>query len=220
MPILNKLVPKPVRWRMIPDLLGHIAFLDIETTGLSPYYNHVTCIGVYDGTKVHMFVWGQNLDEFPDFIAQFPAIATFNGACFDVPFLEHNLGLSLPHVHFDLRFLLKRLGLGGGLKAVEHSFGLERGEVAGIDGFTAVLLWRRYKETGDERYLNTMLAYNVEDVVNLEVLLHHAYNGLVTQESLPFDLLPFPEKIITRPYAADPAAVREVLASGSFTDFF
>jgi hypothetical protein len=129
-----------------------------------------------------------------------------------LPFLEHNLGLSFPHVHFDLRFLLKRIGFGGGLKAIEHAFGFDRGEVGGIDGYTAVLLWRKYEKTGDERYLNTMLAYNVEDVVNLEVLLHIAYNGLVAQEGLPFEPLPLPEKQVSRPFAADPGAVREVLA--------
>lgn len=210
---LLALVPKPVRWRMVPEMLGRVAFLDIETTGLSPLHNHVTCASVYNGIDVRTFVWGENFDKFADYIAQFPAIATFNGTCFDVPFLEHSLHLHFPQVHFDLRFLLRRLGLSGGLKAVEHQLDLDRGELDGIDGYAAVLLWQRYDQTGDERYLHTLLAYNVEDVVNLELLLHYAYNGLVDQELLPFDTLPLPDKVPPRPYTPDPSAVQEVLAN-------
>ena len=101
---------------MVPEMLDRVAFLDIETTGLSPQYNHVTCASVYDGNEVCTFVWGQNFDEFADYINQFPAITTYNGVCFDIPFLERSLGIRFPQVYFDLRFLLKRLGLGGGLK--------------------------------------------------------------------------------------------------------
>ena len=45
---LNTLIPKKVKWRMIPDLLGKIAFLDIETTGLYKSQDHITTIAVYD----------------------------------------------------------------------------------------------------------------------------------------------------------------------------
>ena len=198
---------------MIPDLLGHVAFLDIETTGLSPVYHHVTCIGVYDGVDVQSFVWGQNLGDFPNYITQFPAIATFNGSCFDLPFLQHTLGCVFPHVHFDTRFLLRRLGLRGGLKAVEQAFHLDRGNATGIDGYAAVLLWGKYQATGDPKYLNTLLAYNVEDVVHLESILRYAYNGLVALEALPFEPLVIPDKDLPRPYQVDRAAVRDVVGN-------
>jgi uncharacterized protein YprB with RNaseH-like and TPR domain len=44
-------------------------------------------------------------------------------------------------------------------------------------GFDAVRLWRRY-EDGDDDALDLLLAYNMEDVVNLEPLAEFAYEGL------------------------------------------
>ena len=82
---------------------------------------------------------------------------------------------------------------------MEHRLGFNRGEIDGIDGYAAVLLWHKYDQTGEERYLHTLLAYNVEDVVNLELLLPYAYNGLVEQEMLPFDNLPVPVKVPPAP---------------------
>ncbi len=45
-----------------------------------------------------------------------------------------------------------------------------------MDGFFAVLLWQDYRATGNPRSLETLLAHNIQDVVNLEVLLVMAYN--------------------------------------------
>ena len=39
-----------------------------------------------------------------------------------------------------------------------------------------MLLWNEYDQRGDEKALETLLAYNVEDVVNLETLTLQAYN--------------------------------------------
>ena len=53
---------------------------------------------------------------------------------------------------------------------------LSRGDLAEVDGFLAVLLWQEYERTGDARPLETLLAYNIQDVVNLEQMLVLAYN--------------------------------------------
>lgn len=45
-----------------------------------------------------------------------------------------------------------------------------------IDGYFAVFLWHDYQENGNEKALETLLAYNIEDVVNLEILMVMAYN--------------------------------------------
>ena len=82
----------------------------------------------------------------------------------------------MPHAHIDLRFLLHSLGYKGGLKGCEKMLGLDRAELAGVDGFFAVLLWNDYLERGDRRSLETLLAYNVLDAVNLERLMVVAYN--------------------------------------------
>ncbi len=60
---LTSLIPKTQHWKMIPNFIDRVAYLDIETTGLSPRYSHITTIAVYDGSKVHDFVRGDNLDN-------------------------------------------------------------------------------------------------------------------------------------------------------------
>jgi len=42
----------PLHWKMIPNFIDRIAYLDIETTGLSPRYSYITTIAVYDRIKV------------------------------------------------------------------------------------------------------------------------------------------------------------------------
>ena len=210
---LNELIPKKVKWRMIPELLGKIAYLDIETTGLSWYRNYITTIAVYDGNNTYAFIRGKNLDDFPEFISKFPAIATYYGKNFDIPFIKNEMKMEFPQVHFDLCFLLRRLGLTGGLKGVERSLNIFRGDLEEVDGYLAVKLWHKYKRTKDPRYLETLLAYNTEDVVNLEYMLYYAYNGLIRRENLPFNSLKFPKKDIDRPYKAHKEILKEVLGS-------
>jgi uncharacterized protein YprB with RNaseH-like and TPR domain len=78
-------------------------------------------------------------------------------------------------LHLDLRFILARLGYRGGLKRIESLFGITRApEVAGFDGFDAVLLWERFQR-GDLTALELLLKYNQEDVLNLEVLMEQAF---------------------------------------------
>jgi uncharacterized protein YprB with RNaseH-like and TPR domain len=115
------------------------------------------------------------------------------------------------HLHFDVCFLLKRLGFKGGLKSIEHQLGLSRGNLTGIGGYHGVLMWRKYKKTGDRRYLETLLAYNTEDVLNLEYLLNFAYNGLMRKENLVLNSLPLYKKPIMNPFNADENVVNEVL---------
>ncbi|MHA1585598.1 MAG: ribonuclease H-like domain-containing protein, partial [Promethearchaeota archaeon] len=168
---IHELIDKTFHWPLIPQFIGDIAYLDIETTGFSYPRSHITTIAVWDGKKVHDFIRYDNLDDFPEFISKFPAIATFYGKGFDIPFIRAELGAPMNQIHFDLCFLLKKLGISGGLKRIEHYFGLSRGEIEGVTGATAVKLWRKYRKTDDLRYLHTLLAYNNEDVFNLEFLL-------------------------------------------------
>ncbi len=210
---LNDLIPKKVKWRMIPELLGQIAYLDIETTGLSWPENYITTIAVYDGNNTYTFIRGKNLDGFPEFISKFPAIATYYGKCFDIPFIKNEMKIEFSQVHFDLCFLLRRLGLTGGLKGVEKSLNIFRNDLEEVDGYIAVILWHKYKRTKDPRYLETLLAYNTEDVINLEYMLYYAYNRLIKRENLPFKPLKFPKKDIDRPYKVHKEILRDVLSS-------
>ncbi len=208
---LTRLIPKMQHWKMIPNFIDRIAYLDIETTGLSPHYSHITTIAVYDGTRVHDFVRGDNLDDFPAFISKFPAITTFYGKAFDIPFIKHEMGIDFNQVHFDVCFLLRRLQIKGGLKKIEKRFGISRGALEDLDGYSAVLLWNKFKQTNKKEYLETLLAYNNEDVINLEFLLHQAYNLLIKNEQIFTPPLKFPKKEITNPFLANKRVVKEIL---------
>jgi hypothetical protein len=72
--------------------------------------------------------------------------------------------------------VLSSLGYRGGLKRCERQLGLARQGVEDIDGLFAVLLWNDYVENPNPRALETLLAYNTVDVVNLETLLYLAFN--------------------------------------------
>jgi uncharacterized protein YprB with RNaseH-like and TPR domain len=197
-------------WRAIPTYAGKIAFLDIETTGLSFSGDRITTIAVYDGNKVTTFVHGRNLNEFGSFITQFPAIATFYGTEFDIPFIQAKLGVELKQVHFDLYFILRDLGLKGGLKKIEKMLNISRDDLTDIDGFDAVRLWHFYSRTRNEKYLETLLAYNCEDVINLEYLLYYAYNELSRLESLNCPRLHIEYKHIERPFKADYTVLKKL----------
>ena len=208
---LTNLIPKIQHWKMIPNFIDAIAYLDIETTGLSPHYSHITTIAVYDGKEVYDFVRGENLDEFPAFISKFPAITTFYGKAFDIPFIKQEMGIEFNQVHFDVCFLLRRLKIKGGLKKIEKTFGISRGALEDLDGYSAVLLWKKYAKTKKIEYLETLLAYNNEDVINLEFLLHKAYNLLIEKEQIFTSPLKFPKKDIKNPFAANKRVIEEIL---------
>ncbi len=213
---LTNLIPKVQHWKMIPTFIDRIAYLDIETTGLSPHYSHITTIAVYDGTKVHDFVRGDNLNDFPAFISKFPAITTFYGKSFDIPFIKHEMGIGFNQIHFDVCFLLRRLKITGGLKKIERRFGISRGVLEDMDGYTAVILWKKFKQTRKKEYLDTLLAYNNEDVINLEFLLYRAYNLLIEKEQTFTAPLKVPIKNIENPFQANKRVVREDLGRRAY----
>lgn len=163
-------------WRLFPHVRENIAYFDIETTGLGKSTSHITSIALYDGKQVYTYVYGQNLDDFPADIATYDALVTYSGKAFDVPFVEKFFGIKLNQFHLDLRYVLASLGYKGGLKGAERALGLSRGSLDGVDGFFAVLLWDDYTRRGNDKALETLLAYNIEDVVNLEKLAIMAYN--------------------------------------------
>jgi uncharacterized protein YprB with RNaseH-like and TPR domain len=163
-------------WRLFNQFRPRTAYLDIETTGTVWPGLLVTVVGLYDGQNMRQFVQGYNLQKFPQVLAEFDLLVTFNGTQFDLPVLRASFPeMRLPAAHVDLRFLMARLGYKGGLKRIEPRFGIHRpNEVKGMDGYQAVLLWERYQR-GDKAALDLLLTYNKEDVVNLEVLMDAAF---------------------------------------------
>jgi uncharacterized protein YprB with RNaseH-like and TPR domain len=192
-------LPPKEAWRLYSEFAERALFLDIETTGLSSEYHDVTVIGTLGNGQLSLFIRGHNLDAFPDYIAQFPLLVSFNGSQFDVPFLRaHFPGARLDQSHIDLRFVLASLGYRGGLKSVERQLGLARDPaIQDVDGFEAVRLWHAHKR-GDPSALQRLALYNLTDVTNLVELAQTAVK-LKTQH------VAFPQE---RASALRPAAPR------------
>jgi uncharacterized protein YprB with RNaseH-like and TPR domain len=152
------------------------AYLDIETTGLSPWYDHITVIGIclYDGSNsefVQLVGDDANRDNLLKALQGVNTVYTYNGSRFDFPFIRTSLGVNLSDIyhHHDLMYECWERNLYGGFKAVEVQLGIPR-RLKEVGGFEAVLLWRRYCDAGDRHALDLLLEYNKEDVLNLRVL--------------------------------------------------
>jgi uncharacterized protein len=172
-------LPDSEHWRIYRPFAPRTAFLDIETTGLSPYAGVVTVVTVHGGGATRTFIAGEDLEELPAYLRRFPVLVTFNGRRFDVPFLEVGLpSLVAPPVHIDLRFVFYRLGLAGGLKRIEQRLAIgDRTGVEGVSGLDAVRLWQEYRR-GSRSALDRLIRYNRADTVNLEPLLLRAVDDL------------------------------------------
>jgi uncharacterized protein YprB with RNaseH-like and TPR domain len=203
-------------WRFFPDFRESTAYLDIETTGLDSWNNEITTVALYDGNSIYTYVQGQNLDEFREDIQRYKVIVTYNGKCFDVPFLESYFRINIPQVHIDLRYLLRSLGYTGGLKGCEKKAGIDRKELEGLDGYFAVLLWQDYQRSNNEKALETLLAYNIQDVVNLETLMLLSYN--LKLKETPFvqsHQLPHPS-VQPIPFKANLETIGRIKAAGDY----
>jgi uncharacterized protein YprB with RNaseH-like and TPR domain len=204
-------LPAAQRWRLFPDFRDRCAFLDIETTGLGGLTDYVTAVALYDGTALRQFVRGENLEDLPDALAGYRLLVTYNGSSFDLPFLERQLRTAIRQAHIDLRYVLKSLGVSGGLKNCERLLGVGRAGLEDIDGAVAVLLWHEYQRRRDRRALETLLAYNAQDVLNLEPLMVEAYNRKLAETPFAHShrlALPPP---VANPFTPDPELVRRLL---------
>ena len=158
-------------WLLYDEFRDSICCLDIETTGLSPAFNDVTVLGIYNGRSYHALVRGKTLT--PAAIAGAlrgcKLLVSYYGSAFDIPFLRRafpRVNWELPH--FDLCFAAHRVGLSGGLKVVESLLGIKRPPpIRDIDGFEAVRLWFDYSERGNASALRKLIEYNKADTKNL-----------------------------------------------------
>jgi len=172
-------------WRLFRAFRKKVVYLDIETSGGYQGMDEITVIGIYDGKDVQTFVNGVNMEAFEIAIEPYELMVTFNGACFDIPFILREFrNISLPGAHIDLRFVLKRLGYMGGLKKIEKELGLARNpEIDGMDGYQAVLLWQAH-QWGEKGALDRLIEYNRADIVNLKPLMEFAFKKM-KQSVLP-----------------------------------
>ncbi len=172
--------PPAELWRLYPAFRDQTAFLDIETTSLSPHDGIVTVVAVHGGGTTRSFVADEDLEELPAWLARFRLLVTFNGRYLrrPVPPGTRFPALVVPPAHIDLRFVLYRLGIAGGLKRIEQRLGLgDRTGVEGVDGLAAVRLWAQYR-AGNRAALDRLVEYNRADTVNLEPLMEFAAREL------------------------------------------
>ena len=186
-------LPAGEQWRLFSEFRHQTAYLDIETTGLEADCT-ISTIAMYDGSRTFTYVNGKNLDDFADDIRDYKLLVTYNGKCFDVPVIERELGCRLDQAHIDLRYVLAKLGFKGGLKRCEKLLGVARDDLEDIDGLFAVVLWKAYLRNADEQVLETLLAYNLQDTINLEALMVTAFNLSVEKTGFHHSaMLPVPD---------------------------
>jgi len=152
------------------------AYIDIETTGLSRYYADLTVVGIAleKGSQCRVIqLLEADLSEgrLLEALHGVDEIYSYNGSRFDLPFIAAKLGVDLKGCfkHTDLMYDCWRNKLKGGLKAVERQLGIDR-RLKGVDGFMAVKLWYEYANNHNQQALSTLLEYNREDIINLQVL--------------------------------------------------
>ncbi len=169
--------PSSHHWRLYEEFRQDAVFLDIETDKKG----NITVIGLFDGEKEMSMVEGINLDKnvLMQQLRRYKMIVTFNGLSFDLPRLRNyfQIGFDVPIV--DLKHACQKLGLNGGLKAVEEKLGIDRPHhLKAYGGDNAIDLWRAYHASGDREYLQLLVEYNREDCVNLKPIADFAVKEL------------------------------------------
>jgi len=178
----SKILPKKHHWRLFPEFCDKCIYLDIEISGVDDGY--ITCISLFDGYNTMTFVKGFNLDlkHIKKTLSNYKMIITFNGNVFDIPFLKKKQKDLIPDIPcWDLRHSCAQLGLKGGLKQIEKLLAIKRPNkiVQDLHGGDPIKLWRTYLATGDRYYLELLVEYNQEDVINLKTIADKVFPLLI-----------------------------------------
>lgn len=187
-------------WKGFADL-DRIAFVDIETTGLTPGYDQITVIGLADGSKATAYVAGrpqpgdEPLERFREAIKTYLLMVTFNGTSFDLPFIEKsfreaNFKFALPHL--DVMLPARSIGLQGGLKDMEKQVGIVRpADIKDMRGVEAIQLWGQWKNAGDLAAYRRLTTYCKADCTNLreftELVYAKRWNAVYTPHARVVD---------------------------------
>lgn len=173
--------PRGQRWRLYESFREHACFFDIETTGLDHRSSVVTTVTLHQDGDTRTLVRGDDLttDDLRQAFADAGLLVTFNGARFDIPFLEQSFDIQLDRPHIDLMPTCRKIGLSGGLSAVEEALDIGR-ELPDVDGREAVRLWHEH-ERGVDGALERLIAYNREDTENMVPVLEQTVERLDEQ---------------------------------------
>jgi uncharacterized protein len=172
-------IPKDETWRLYDFFKDDTVYLDIETSSCREI-GFITVIGLFDGLNTKVMIRDVNLDVYSlkKELERYKLMVTFNGNVFDIPFIKKRHPGLLPDIPtIDLRFLCQSIGLKGGLKVIEKVLGLERTNhiIDRLRGGDPITLWKMFRATGDDYYLNLLVEYNEEDVMNLKPIMEYVY---------------------------------------------
>jgi hypothetical protein len=174
--------------RVVPDVVGSIGYLDIETDGLGKLAR-ITTIAIHCEERTQVFVRDRDFSDFLPAVSACKLLITYNGATFDLPLLRREFQIDLSIPHLDLMPVLRAMGCRGGLKAVERTLGVERHYSSGIDGKEAIEQWNRYEMYQEQEALRKLMLYNAEDTLVLKELLSIAYARSMSSYPLPLKLI-------------------------------
>lgn len=204
--------PRKHLWRLLPGNESKTAFIDIETTGMAmPPRGSVTSMVVLMDGALHIAYKDEHKQNLIDMVeSRAKLVVSYFGEVFDLPYLRKQYRTPLDKAHLDLCFALRRHGLRGGLKVVEQNAGIEFSRASvGLDGFAAVILWKMYRQ-GNQKALETLLAYNAEDTIVLQPLAQKLIELEAKQfnENTTVRFNPLPQV----PYQPDPEIVESLSA--------
>ncbi|MBW3013401.1 ribonuclease H-like domain-containing protein [Candidatus Woesearchaeota archaeon] len=170
--------PSTEQWRLYEHFKDDAVFLDIETCQSNM---DITVIGMFDGFSTKVMLKGNNLyrELFLEEIQKHKLIVTFNGSSFDIPLLQRYFDFKVEVPHVDLRHVCSKIDLTGGLKEIELQLNIKRpDELELLRGHNAVELWKMWRATANKHFLDLLLKYNQEDVINLKQIADHSVKEL------------------------------------------
>jgi len=164
-------LPSNEHYRIALSEPASTVFLDIESTGLSLYYDHTTLIGAADPNQYHLYMKGHDLKLITEVLSKAKCIVTFNGTMFDIKFIRKEFPqLNMPKAHVDLRFFGLPYGIRGTQKHIEQELGLKRvDEIRDMRGDSAPLLWYQYSR-GDIEAGRKLIEYNHADIEGMKFI--------------------------------------------------
>jgi len=175
-----QLLPSSEHWRTYNDFKDEAVFLDIETGRRG----EVTVIGLFNNFETKTMIRGINLDKkiLESELKKYKLLITFNGKTFDMPVLKKYFNIQLKIPHIDLLHVCRRINLDGGLKEIEKTLNIKRNKILKhVKGHDAAELWRCFNATGDQDFLDMLIAYNEEDCINLKTIAELAIKKLWNQ---------------------------------------
>ena len=184
-------LPRGEHYRVAATFPEETVFLDIETTGLSLYYDSITLVGLSKG-EYYTCCFGQldyknsDSEKWREFLSGAKCLVTFNGTMFDLKFIEKYIpDLKLPAAHVDLRFLARRVSLTGGQKAIEEAVGIRRPEGIGdVSGREAILLWYEYAG-GNIEAGKRLVSYNHTDIEGMKIIFDKVFERIIASDFPP-----------------------------------